>query len=164
MNFPIYCGMTKDEWNMMVNKSNNKDEHGFYANGSNNYISASEVPWPEETKKLAWKLKTDIYNKYKRSLIIHEADDDYKIGSVHDEFALTCIRAVLGHFMPTTYEEWIKDKIEFSDGDSCPEYCGMNRIKGYYKNVREFALKFNPDALNIIARHEQYKAAQVEGW
>jgi len=147
----------------MVHKANNKDERGFYANGSN-YISASEFPWPEETKKLARKLKTDIYNKYQLLIIINESDNDYKIGTVHDEFALFCIRAVLGHFMPTTFEDWIKDKIEFSDGDSCPEYCGMNRIKGYYRNVREFMMKFDPEALNIIARHEMYKMAQVEGW
>jgi len=164
MSFPIYCGMTKEEWNKMVHKANNKDERGFYANGSKNYISASEFPWPEETKKLARKLKTDIYNKYQLLIIINESDNDYKIGTVHDEFALFCIRAVLGHFMPTTFEDWIKDKIEFSDGDSCPEYCGMNRIKGYYRNVREFMMKFDPEALNIIARHEMYKMAQVEGW
>jgi len=164
MSFPIYCGMTKEEWNKMVHKANNKDEHGFYANGSKNYISASEFPWPEETKKLARKLKTDIYNKYKLPIIINEHDNDYKIGTVHDEFALFCIRSVMGHFMPTTFEDWIKDKIEFSDGDSCPEYCGMNRIKGYYRNVREFMMKFDPEALNIIARHEMYKTAQVEGW
>jgi hypothetical protein len=163
MSFPIYCGMTKEEWNKMVHKANNKDERGYYPNGSN-YISASEVQWPEETKKMAWKLKTDIYNKYKLPIIINEHDNDYKIGTVHDEFALFCIRSVMGHFMPTTFEDWIKDKIEFSDGDSCPEYCGMNRIKGYYKNVKEFMMKFDPDALNIIARHEMYKTAQAGGW